>query len=88
MLNNSKCRTGIGLALAVLLGYAAAHLQSVLSSPAALKGKEPPVSRIERPTQQPAQEDGNQPAQKPTGGSKPNTVFILTDNLGYGELGC
>jgi arylsulfatase len=88
MLNNSKCRTCIGLGLAVLLGYAAAHLQTVWPSPAAPKGKEPPVSRTERPAQQLAREDGNLPAQKPTRESKPNIVFILADNLGYGELGC
>jgi arylsulfatase len=76
------------LGLGVLLGFAAASLPMGLPSPAALKRYKPAVFPPDRPTHQLARTDGDQATRKPASGSKPNIVFMLADNLGYGELGC
>jgi len=81
--------TFAALGIGIALGYIAAATDMFRTSVAS-----PPVAIPQRPTNGSkgfvlAQADHQQPSgSKPTLGKKPNIVYFLVDNLGYGELGC
>ena len=75
--------------LAFLLVALGAFLGYVLSIHLGLFGHaQPSVVSADGPARTP-RKAGDKPAEKaPRKGKKPNIVFMLADNLGWGELGC
>jgi arylsulfatase len=82
MLKPSRRRAWATLGLGVVLGYAAAAVNFGFVRPTGAAPQ--PASPEKAPARAGAAEQP--PPTAPAG--KPNIVFMLADNLGYGELGC
>lgn len=81
------------MAVGGLLGYGAACADLFRNPAASVMTERPTAERGPKPTfakkLHAIQIDEQKPGgQKPASGKKPNIVYFLVDNLGYGELGC
>ncbi len=88
MLKNSRRLTWTALGLGILIGYTSASVRfelgwrSFAASPATEAPKDEPADPlIKAPLARGAEATGAAP-------DKPNIVFLMADNLGYGEVGC
>lgn len=92
MLKDVKWLSWTALGLGLVLGYAAAtvNVRWLTPTAAAPQRHETRENQGDPRAQLLAQADAPQVAAKPAEAAarKPNIVFMLADNLGYGELGC
>ncbi len=86
MLNHSRWRIWTALSLALVIGSTAGviHFRIVRQTEASPPA-EPSKTQATEPEKLLTRADR---AEKPAPGDKPNIVFLLADNLGYGEVGC
>jgi arylsulfatase A-like enzyme len=86
-MNNSTKNTCTVLVLGLVLGAASAWTYIYFNPSIAAQSSQRPTSFANQSAALRAGDD-RAPAAKTPAGGKPNIVFILADNLGYGEPGC